>query len=69
MDMQHQYDMESAILKAQLDNGLDADKAALDVQKSQMELEKQAIQLDTAKVKATADMAKAFGGVNNENQL
>ena len=69
MDLQHQYNMEDAILKAQLDNGLDADKAALDVQKSQMELEKQAIQLDTAKVKATADMAKAFGGVNNENQL
>lgn len=69
MDLQHQYNMEDAILKSQLDNGLDADKAALDVQKSQMELEKQAIQLDTAKVKATADMAKAFGGVNNENQL
>ena len=69
MDLQHQYNMEDAILKAQLDNGLDADKAALDVQKSQMELEKQAIQLDTAKVKATADMAKAFGGMNNENQL
>lgn len=69
MDMKHQYDMEDAILKAQLDNGLDADKAALDVQKSQMELEKQAIQLDTAKVKATADMAKAFGGVKNENSV
>ena len=69
MDLNHQYDMENAILKAQLDNGLDADKAALDVQKSQMELEKQAIQLDTAKVKATADMAKAFGGVKNENSV
>ena len=69
MDLQHQYNMEDAILKAQLDNGLDADKAALDVQKSQMELEKQAIQLDTAKVKATADMAKAFGGVKNENSV
>ena len=34
-----------------------------------MELEKQAIQLDTAKVKATADMAKAFGGVKNENSV
>lgn len=63
MDMQHQYDMENTILKAQLDNGLDADRAALDVQKSQMELEKQAIQLDTAKVKANADMAKAIGGI------
>lgn len=63
MDMQHQYDMENTILKAQLDNGLDADRAALDVQKSQMELEKQAIQLDTAKVKANADMAKAIGGL------
>lgn len=67
--MEHKFKQEDMILQAQLNNGLDADKAAIDVQKSQMELEKQAIQLDTAKVKAQADMAKAmFGGVKNENR-
>lgn len=65
MALDHRFDMENTILKAQLDNGLDADKAAMDVKKSQMELEKQAIQLDAARVKASADMAKAMMGGTN----
>lgn len=66
--MEHKYKQEDMILQAQLDQGLDADKAAMDVQKSQMELEKQAIQLDATKLKAQADVAKAmFGGQKNED--
>lgn len=65
MALDHRFDMENTILKAQLDNGLDADKAAMDVKKSQMELQKQAIQLDAARVKASADMAKAMMGGTN----
>lgn len=66
--MEHKFKQEDMILQAQLNNGLDADKAMVDAQKSQMELEKQAIQLDTAKIKAQADVAKAvFGGKKNED--
>lgn len=61
--MDHKFHQEDMILQAQLDAGLDADKAAVEAEKDRMELEKQAIQLDTAKVKANTEMAKAvFGG-------
>lgn len=59
--MEHKFKQDDMILQAQLDNGLDADKAAMENAKSRMELEKEAIQLDTAKMKATSDMFKAFG--------
>lgn len=58
-EMEHKFKQEDMILQAQLDNGLDADKAAVDVQKAQMDLESKAIQLDTQKVKAAAEIAKA----------
>ena len=68
--MEHKFKQEDMILQAQLNNGLDIDKAAMDNQKAQMELERQAIQLDAARVKAEADMAKSvmsLGGNKNEN--
>lgn len=58
--MEHQFKQSDMILQAQLDQGLDAGKAAIDARKSEMELEKQAIQLDTARIKAGADIAKAM---------
>ena len=58
-EMEHKFKQEDMILQAQLDNGLDADKAAIDNQKAQMDLEKAAIQLDTTKVKAAAEITKA----------
>ena len=62
--MAHKYHQEDMILQAQLDAGLDTDKAAFENEKAIMDLQKQAIQLDTAKVKANTEMAKAmFGGV------
>lgn len=65
--MDHKYKQEDMILQAQLDAGLDTDKAAYENEKAIMDLQKQAIQLDTAKVKANTEMAKAmFGGVKNE---
>ena len=68
--MEHKFKQEDMILQAQLDQGLDADKAAIDTEKSLMDLQKQAIQLDTAKVKANTEMAKAvYGGVKNENRI
>lgn len=66
--MDHKYKQEDMILQAQLDQGLDTDKAAIENEKAIMDLQKQAIQLDTTKVKAQAEIAKAmFGGMNNEN--
>ena len=73
--MDHQFKQEDMILQAQLDSGLDADKAAIENQKGLIDLEKQAIQLDTAKLKAKADVAKTVldltnrdKEVNNEDQ-
>lgn len=80
LDVKHQQKMEEMALQAQLDQGNDAERAAIDAQKGQMELEKQAIALDATKVKATGDMLKTFqslaqpgarkpgAGVNSETQ-
>ena len=56
--LQHQYDMENTILKAQLDEGLNANQAAIDLAKERVELEKDAISLATAQEKAKADSIK-----------
>ena len=56
--LQHQYDMEDAVLKAQLDNGLDSNRAAVDLAKDRIGLEKDIISLETAKQKANADAIK-----------
>jgi hypothetical protein len=65
--MEHEFKQQDMILQAQLDAGLDTDKAAYENEKAIMDLQKQAVQLDTAKVKAGAEMAKAmFGGKNDE---
>lgn len=66
--MDHQFKQEDMILQAQLDQGLDADKAAIENAKGQMELQKQAIQLDTATVKANADVAKTVMSLANQNK-
>jgi hypothetical protein len=49
MQMTHEQKLEEMAFSAQLDQGLDADKAAIDAQKAQMDLQKGAIQLETAK--------------------
>lgn len=56
--LQHQYDMENTILKAQLDEGLNANQAAIDLAKERVGLEKDVISLATAKEKAKADSIK-----------
>ena len=74
-EIDHRYKQEDMILQAQLDQGLDANKAMADAQKSEMELEKQAIQLDTTRVKAAAEQTKAMASMMpkqeelNENRL
>ena len=60
--MDHKFKQEDMILQAQIDQGLDVNKAAYENEKQQMELEKQAVQLDAAKVKAQADIAKNLMG-------
>lgn len=60
LDVKHQQKMEEMALQAQLEQGTDAERAAIDAQKGQMELEKQAIALDATKVKAAGDMLKTF---------
>jgi hypothetical protein len=62
-EIDHRYKQEDMILQAQLDQGLDANKAMADAQKSEMELEKQAIQLDTTRVKAAAEQTKAVASM------
>lgn len=62
-EIDHRYKQEDMILQAQLDQGLDANKAMADAQKSEMELEKQAIQLDTTRVKAAAEQTKAMASM------
>lgn len=66
--MDHQFKQEDMILQAQLDQGLDADKAAIENAKGQMELQKQAIELDTATLKANADVAKTVMSLANQNK-
>lgn len=66
--MDHQFHQEDMILQAQLDQGLDANRAAIENEKGQMELEKQAIQLDTAKLKAQADVAKTVMDLANQKK-
>ena len=62
-EIDHRYKQEDMILQAQLNQGLDANKAMADAQKSEMELEKQAIQLDTTRVKAAAEQTKAMASM------
>ena len=74
-EMEHRYKQEDMILQAQLDQGLDVNKAMADTKKAEMDLEKSAIQLDTARIKANADRVKAdaemtkamLGGMTNED--
>lgn len=74
-EIDHRYKQEDMILQAQLDQGLNADKAMADAQKAEMDLERQAIQLDTTKVKAMAEQTKAVASmmpkpeVTNENRI
>lgn len=58
-EIEHRYKQEDMILQHQLDNGLDANKAAIENRKAQMDLESKAIQLDTQKIKAATEIAKA----------
>lgn len=62
-EIDHRYKQEDMILQAQLDQGLNADKAMADAQKAEMDLEKQAIALDTTKVKAMAEQTKAVASM------
>ena len=55
----HEFNMQELALKAQLDQGANAEKIAAEAEKAQIDLEGKAIQLETQKVKANADAQKA----------
>lgn len=63
MKLQHQYDIEDKIVDAQLDSGVDADKAAIEAQRARVQLEKEAesaaIKLEGEKQKLALEGAKA----------
>ena len=78
MELEHQYAQEDAILKAQLDAGLDADRAAIDnrreVVKMQYEAEKAAIDTEMARQKlatqqASDEMKLQSQAIDNMNKL
>ena len=55
----HEFNMQELALKAQLEQGANADKIAAESEKAQMDLEGKAIQLEAQKLKANADAQKA----------
>ena len=65
MELQHRYDMENTVLKAQLGQGADQDKAEAEVVKAELDAEKAAVQLDTQKVKSNTEMAKITASMFN----
>lgn len=62
MQLEHQYGMEDEILKAQLAQGTDADKAAIEAERSRLKLEadaqKAALDIETGKQKLRFQAAK-----------
>lgn len=55
MELEHQYKQEDEILKAQLNSGADADKAAIEAERERIKLESQA---ESAAIKAQSDQMK-----------
>ena len=73
MQLKHQYDQEDAILKAQLDSGLDADRAAIEAEREGMKLEGEAqsmaIKLDGERAKLAVQKAKDNMELNKKDAL
>lgn len=63
MRLKHEQDMESMAFKAQLDNGIDADKERVELQKAELDYASKALQYDTQKVKSASEIAKTVGGI------
>ena len=64
MKLQHQYDLEDELLKAQLSQGANAEKERAEVTKAQLGVEKELLSLDRERVKTTQSVADSmFGGV------
>lgn len=55
MEIEHQYGQEDAILDAQLNSGMDADKAAIEAERESIKLESEA---ESAAIKAESDRMK-----------
>lgn len=64
--MEHNFKQEDMVLQAQLDQGLDADRAAVDAQKAELDLQSKLVQLDTQRVKAGVEIAKSLQPVRED---
>ena len=60
MKLQHQYDLEDEMLKAQLNQGADAEKERAEVTKAQLGVEKEILSLDREKTKTAQTVANAM---------
>ena len=58
LEIKHNQELQKMAFKAQLDAGLNADKAQAELQKEEIALEKEVISLDAAKQKAQAEQVK-----------
>lgn len=56
--MEHQFKQEDMILQAQLNGGLDANKAAIEAQKSEVDLQKQVLSMEAQEQKNQADYTR-----------
>lgn len=74
MKLEHQYGMEDEILKAQLNQGADAEREAAeaerermrteaDARKAALDIESKNISLETQKIKSAAEITKSIGGM------
>lgn len=74
MKLEHQYGMEDEILKAQLNQGADAEREAAeaerermrteaDARKAAIDIESKNISLETQKIKSAAEITKSIGGM------
>lgn len=73
MKLEHQYGMEDEILKAQLNQGVDAEKEAaeaerermrteVDARKAALDIESKNISLETQKIKSASEIMNSLGG-------
>ena len=73
MKLEHQYGMEDEILKAQLNQGADAEKEAAeaerermrteaDARKAALDIESKNISLETQKIKSASEIMNSLGG-------
>jgi hypothetical protein len=62
MKLQHQYDLEDEMLKAQLNQGADAEKERAEITKAQLGTERELLSLEREKIKTAQSVGNAIFG-------